>query len=100
MTNAHAIDVHSHYFPQAFLDLIAKYGPTRGFEYKTVEGKGPQFKRGYMTTGPVTKKFTDLDIRLEYMDAQGVATHALSLSQPMVYWAGRDIAQEVVETYN
>jgi aminocarboxymuconate-semialdehyde decarboxylase len=94
------IDVHAHYFPQTFLDLIAKHGPANGFDYKMVEGKGPQFKRGYMTTGPVSRKFIDLDMRLAAMDAQGVMVHALSLSQPMVYWAKGDLAQEVAETYN
>ena len=29
-----AIDVHAHYFPQSFLDLIAKHGPSHGFEKK------------------------------------------------------------------
>ena len=94
------IDVHTHYFPQPFLDLIAKHGAAHGFDYKMVEGKGPQFKRGYMTTGPVSRKFIDLDMRLAAMDAQGVTAHALSLSQPMVYWAKGDLAQHVVETYN
>jgi aminocarboxymuconate-semialdehyde decarboxylase len=34
------------------------------------------------------------------MDEQGVAVHALSLSQPMVYWAKDDIARRICETYN
>ena len=33
----HAIDIHSHYFPQSFLDLIEKHGPGHGFEYRIVE---------------------------------------------------------------
>src|SRR3989442_14481041 len=81
------IDVHAHYFPQSFLDLIAKHGPSRGLEYKMVEGKGPQFKHGHLLTGPVGPKFVDLDARLEAMDEQGVEGHALHLSQPMVNWA-------------
>src|SRR5262249_6787359 len=48
MGQHHAIDVHSHYFPQSFLDLIEKHGPAHGFEYKIVEGKGPQFKHGHL----------------------------------------------------
>ncbi len=54
MSHSHkpyAIDVHAHYFPQSFLDLIAKHGPAYGFEYKMVEGKGPQFKHGHLMTG-------------------------------------------------
>ena len=96
----HAIDIHAHYFPQSFLDLIAAHGPAHGFEYKIVEGKGPQFKHGHLTTGPVGAKFVDLEARLAAMDEQGVETHALSLSQPMVYWADGDLAQRISETYN
>jgi len=96
----HAIDVHAHYFPEAFLDLIAKHGPAHGFEYKMVEGKGAQFKHGHLMTGPVGPKFVDLDARLAAMDEQGVEVHAMSLSQPMVYWADGDLAQRLAETYN
>ena len=94
----HAIDIHAHYFPQSFLDLVAKHGPAHGFECKTVEGK-LQFKHGYMTTA-VGPKFVDLEARLAAMDAQGVQAHAMSLSQPMVYWAKGDLARRVSETYN
>lgn len=96
----HAIDVHAHYFPEAFLQLIEKHGPAHGFEYKMVEGKGPQFKHGHVMTGPVGPKFVDLDARLAAMDEQGVEVHALSLSQPMVYWADGDLATRLAETYN
>lgn len=96
----HAIDVHTHYFPQAFLDLIEKHGPAHGFEYRMVEGKGPQFKHGHLMTGPVGPKFVDLDARLAAMDEQGVQVHAMSLSQPMVYWGEGPLAQRLTETYN
>ncbi len=95
-----AVDIHAHYFPQAFLDLVAANAGAYGFEHKMIEGKGPQFKIGYLATGPVVPKFIDLDARLAAMDAQGVEVHVLSLSQPMVYWAKRDLAQQLSETYN
>jgi len=94
------IDIHAHYFPRTFLDLVEKHGPAHGFEWKMVEGKGPQFKHGHLTTGPVGVKFVDLDARLAAMDEQGVQAHALSLSQPMVYWAEGALAQRVSATYN
>ena len=94
------IDIHAHYFPQSFLDLIEKHGPAHGFEWKRVEGKGPQFKHGAVMTGPVGPKFVELDARLQAMDEQGVAVHALSLSQPMVYWARDDLARRICEAYN
>src|SRR5207245_2758950 len=78
------IDVHAHYYQQTFLDLIAKHGPSHGFEYKMVEGKGPQFKHGHLMTGPVGPKFVDLDARLAAMDEQGVEVQALSLSATVV----------------
>jgi aminocarboxymuconate-semialdehyde decarboxylase len=101
MTHSHAaVDIHAHYFPQSFLDLVEKHGPAHGFEWKLVEGKGPQFKHGAVMTGPVGPKFVDLDARLAAMDEQGVAVHALSLSQPMVYWAKDDLARRICEAYN
>src|SRR3989304_7145817 len=86
----HAVDIHAHYFPQTFLDLTAANAGTYGFEHRMVEGKGPQFKIGHLATGPVGKKFIDLDTRLAAMDGQGVEGHLLSLSQPMGDWGKRD----------
>ena len=51
----HAVDIHAHYFPQTFLDLIAANAGTYGFEHRMVEGKGPQFKIGHLATGPVAR---------------------------------------------
>ena len=99
-THRSAVDIHAHYFPQPFLDLIAENAGSCGFEHRMIEGKGPQFKIGHLTTGPVGRKFVDLDTRLAAMDSQGVEVHLLSLSQPMVYWARRDLAQRLTETYN
>src|SRR5947207_8778188 len=51
----------------------------------------------FRSVGP---KFVDLDARLAAMDEQGVEVHALSLSQPMVYWADGDLSRRISETYN
>lgn len=95
-----AIDVHAHWYPQRFLALLAAEGPAYGVEWREVEGKGPQFKFGPLVTGPAGPNFVDLDARLAAMDAQGVAAHALSLSQPMVYWAGRSLGERLAATFN
>ena len=78
------VDVHAHFYPEAFLDLLAQRGAEQGLEWKMVEGKGPQFKVGTLATGPVGPAYVDLDARLAAMDAQGVEVHALSLSQPIL----------------
>ena len=94
------VDVHAHWYPGAWLDLVAKHGPAYGVEWKEVEGKGPQFKVGHLSTGPAGPRYVDLDARLEAMDEQGVAVHAMSLSQPMAYWAGRDLGERLSIVYN
>src|SRR4030081_1638127 len=99
MSHHAPIDVHAHYFPQTFLDLVAKHGPSHGFEYKMVEGKGPQFKHGHLMTGPVGAKFVDLDARLAATDEKGVEVHALSLSHPMGCWAYGELPQRISEAY-
>lgn len=94
------IDVHAHWYPKAWLDLVAKHGPAYGVEWKDVEGKGPQFKVGHLSTGPAGPRYVDLDARLQAMDEQGVAIHAMSLSQPMHYWADRDLGERLTIVYN
>lgn len=66
----------------AWLDLVAKHGPAHGVEWKDIEGKGPQFKIGHSSTGPAGPRYVDLDARLEAMNEQSVALHAMSLSRP------------------
>jgi aminocarboxymuconate-semialdehyde decarboxylase len=94
-----AIDVHAHWYPKRFLELLAREGAPFGLEWKET-AKGPQFRIGNLITGPAGPKFTDLDARLQAMDEQGVAVHALSLTQPMVYWAGRDLGMRLSAMFN
>ncbi len=94
------IDIHTHWYPKAFLDLLAAEGSAHGIEWRQIEGKGPQFKLGNLVTGPLGPRFIDLDARLQAMDEQGVTVHALSLSQPMLYWAGRAFGEKLAATFN
>ena len=94
------IDLHAHYLSPPVLKIFESVAPEYGIEWKVIEGKGPQFRTGHLVTGPVGKRFADLDTRLEEMDKQGVEAHALSMSQPMCYWAKPALAQEICEVYN
>jgi aminocarboxymuconate-semialdehyde decarboxylase len=100
MNHTHAIDIHAHYIPESFLKLVGDNAAAYGIEWQMVEGKGPQFRLGHLVTGPVGKNFIDLDTRIAAMDAQRLEAHAMSLSQPMVYWAKADLAQRLTEAYN
>ncbi len=102
LTHPHGnpVDVHAHWYPKAWLDLVAKHGPAYGVEWKEIEGKGPQFKVGHLSTGPAGPRYVGLDARLDAMNEQGVAVHAMSLSQPMAYWAGRELGERLSIVYN
>lgn len=94
------IDTHAHYFPQAYIDLVAKHGHRVGTTVS--EANGATFIQVGLNlrTGPITAEFIDLDKRLKLMDAQGVGMHALSLTQPMVYWADDDLGVQLSMAYN
>lgn len=94
------IDIHAHFYPQEFLQAIAKAGPDCGAEVKEVPGKGMTLKVADIQLPPLTPQFVHMDARLEAMANQGVSVHALSLSLPMVDWAKRDFAHKLSEIYN
>ncbi len=94
------IDVHAHFYPAKLIEIWKAEGPRCGGEVVEVPGKGPLLKAGPLQAGPLGPRFTDLDARIEAMDEQGVAMHALSLSLPMVYWADRALARTLSEAYN
>ena len=95
------IDTHAHYFPQTYIDLIAKHGNRCGTTV-TVDNKGVTFIQVglHLRTGPITRTFIDLDERLKIMDQQGVGMHALSLTQPMVYWADDELGVQLCVAFN
>src|SRR3954470_17417897 len=94
-----AIDVHAHWYPKRFLDLLGREGLAHGLEWKETD-KGAQFRIRNLITGPAGPRFVDLDARLQAMDEQGVAAHALSLTQPMVYWAGRELGMRLAAVFH
>jgi aminocarboxymuconate-semialdehyde decarboxylase len=93
------VDVHAHYYPQAYLDLIAAEGGNFGAMYKA-GAHGPSIRVGPLFAGPIGSKFTDLDIRIAAMDEQRVAIQTLSLTQPMVYWAGDALSRRLSVAFN
>ena len=94
-----AFDIHAHYYPESYLSLIEKEGEKFGAIFKRTES-GPVVKVPPLHAGPIAAKFIDLDLRLEAMDAQGVDAQALSLTQPMAYWADDHLSQKLCEVFN
>lgn len=98
-SGARAIDVHAHYYPQAYFDLFNAEGQRYNAEFRMTE-QGFFFKTPYESSGPLPPKFIDLKARLADMDAQGVAVQALSLTGPMTYWANGELAHQLAAAWN
>ncbi|WP_127754786.1 amidohydrolase family protein [Devosia sp. 1566] len=93
------IDVHAHYYSDRFIDLIESRGCDCGACVRR-DARGPIIDAGPLHAGPLASRFIDLDQRIADMDAQGVDVQALSLTQPMVYWAEENLARELSATFN
>ena len=101
MVTAPTIDTHAHYFPESYIKLIADHGKRVGATI-TTDSSGVTFIQVglHLRTGPITRRFIDIDERLKEMDRQGVKMHALSLTQPMVYWADDDLGMKLCVAFN
>ncbi|MEK7876706.1 MAG: amidohydrolase family protein [Pseudomonadota bacterium] len=101
MADTPTIDIHAHYFPESYIKLIADHGKRCGTTV-TTDGSGATFIQVGLAlrTGPITSRFIDHGERLAEMDRQGVRMHALSLTQPMVYWADDDLGMKLSVAYN
>lgn len=99
MRDMQTIDIHAHYFPEAYLRLVAEEGSPHGVGCDWEEGGLPAIEIGGLKA-PVERRYFDLDARIESMNDQGIDIHALSLTQPMVYWAPRELSSRLSEAYN
>ena len=95
------IDTHAHYFPESYIKLIAEHGKRVGTTVTTDDNGVTFIQVGlHLRTGPITRLFIDLDARIKDMDRRGVGMHALSLTQPMVYWAHDELATQLCIAFN
>ena len=95
------LDLHTHYYPPAYLERIERSGGDFSF------GTSPTGQRIIRYRGArffgVTAPMTDVAKRLDDMDRVGIDTEVLSLSTPNVYFvegkAQADVARMVNDTY-
>jgi aminocarboxymuconate-semialdehyde decarboxylase len=93
------IDIHAHYFPQSYLDLVADEGKRFNASYKMTE-KGWFINTPAGNNGPLPTNFIDLKARIADMDLQEVAVQAISLTAPMLYWADAELSTKLAKTWN
>jgi len=87
VTSPPAIDIHAHFYPEAFLKVIEDEGAAFGVRVDRSNPKGPAVATGDAAGPPLDATYWDLDRRVRAMDKAGVRLHALSLTAPMVYFA-------------
>jgi aminocarboxymuconate-semialdehyde decarboxylase len=100
MTKAPAVDIHAHFFPEEYLKLIETEGGAFGIRLDHSNPRGPAFQIGPILGGPLRSAFWDLDVRRKEMDRQRVQVHALSLTLPMVYFAGSALGLRLARIVN
>jgi len=100
VTTPPSIDIHAHFFPEAYLKLIAEEGGRFELRLSRSAPKAPVIQIGPLRVGPLRSAFSDLDVRRKEMDRQGVRVHALSLTYPMVYWADGDLGLRLARAMN
>ena len=100
MAEPSGVDVHAHFFPERFIRIIEESGGVFGASVDRSSPKGPVLVVGGTRTAPLDARYWDLDLRLRAMNRQGVATQALSLTAPMVYWADGDTGARLAAAWN
>jgi aminocarboxymuconate-semialdehyde decarboxylase len=93
------IDIHAHYFPEAYLDLVSGEGKRFDAEYHMTD-KGFFIKTPAGSNGPLPAKFIDLKTRIADMDQQGIAVQAISLTAPMLYWGDAELSTKLAKAWN
>ena len=84
MAAVRSIDIHAHFFPRTYLELIAAEGKPFGMTCDLDHPGGPVINSEGRRGNVLEKRFIDIDARIASMDEQGVDVHALSLTSPMV----------------
>jgi aminocarboxymuconate-semialdehyde decarboxylase len=102
-----SVDIHAHYFPEAYLTLFNEDGRRfgaeshiipAGFYYKVPASIGVTSPGS--ASAPLPMKFIDLKQRVSDMDQQGVRVQALSLTSPMVYWGDAEFDHKLAAAWN
>ncbi len=93
------IDIHAHYFPQTYLDLVSGDGKRFNAEYHMTD-KGWFIKTPAASNGPLSPKFIDLKARIADMEQQGVSVQAISLTSPMLYWGDEELSSKLARAWN
>jgi aminocarboxymuconate-semialdehyde decarboxylase len=94
-----AVDVHSHFFPSAFVRLIQSHGGPAGASVDRRDGVEWLTMPGHPPV-PLTPQFTNVAARQARLQEMGIAAQAVSLSPPMVHWAPAELGIQLARAFN
>lgn len=94
------IDLHAHYFPEAWLKLVEAEGQRDGMKLTRTQGGGLQFTSDKLSLASPPEIAATLESRIRAMDRRGVDIQVLSLTSPMVNWASPDLGARLSQAFN
>jgi len=96
------IDAHMHWYPQAFVDLMVKCGPANGAVMsEDAKGNPVVVSVPDCTQRSVMRRsMTDLDTIIADMEKRRCNAYALSMTNPLVYWAPPGFGFELAAAHN
>ena len=96
------IDAHMHWYPQEFVDLMIKKGPANGATMGE-DAKGNPVVLSVpdgTQTSVMRKTMTNLEDIIKDMEKRKCDTYALSMTNPLMYWAKPDFGLELAAAHN
>jgi len=93
------IDIHAHWYPREWLDLLEREGAKEGARLERTPQGGYKIQAKHIANA-FDESFVDLESRIKYMGEKRVDVHALSLTTPMVYWASPELGLALSQSFN
>lgn len=96
------IDAHMHWYPQEFVDLMIKQGPANGAVMGEDSNGNPVVRSvpGCTQRSVMRKTMTNFDDIIKDMEKRRCDTYALSMTNPLVYWAPAGFGAELAAAHN
>ena len=99
MADTPTIDIHAHYYPESYMQVLAQYGYPYGTVYSNA-APADAAAPGAASYKRPDSAFTDLGKRIATMDQQRVTMQALSVPSPWVFWKDSELAAALARAYN
>ena len=96
------IDAHAHWYPREFVTLLEKEGPANGAVMDRDDKGNPVVMSvpGCTQKSVMRRNMTEFDLILKEMDERNVDTYALSMTNPLVYWAPPAFGLRLSQAHN